>query len=168
MHPALEIPVSAENRGAGKVVFPYGRVYILGKRAAVPYARRAPVPDQTEAQLLKVGGKPRGVEIIGHHPRSRREARFHVGRNGESALNGFLREKSRSYHNGGVGGVGAARYGGYHHGAVREPVCRARGIPVCAFCPKALVVGSFHVAERYPVLRTARAREGRLDGRYIK
>ena len=91
------------------------------QRAGVADAGRAAVADGLEAQGVEVGLEARAGQVVGDDPRAGRERRLDGGADAEPPLHRLLRQEARGQHDGGVGGVGAARDGGDQHAAVPEP-----------------------------------------------
>ncbi len=117
---ALEVTVAREDGGDHEVVLVDRLGDLLGERAGVPDARRAPVADHVEVELLQRVEEPGGLEVLRDDLGPGREARLDVRRDREAPLAGLLRQKPRAHHHRRVRGVGAAGYGGDDGGAVGE------------------------------------------------
>ena len=120
MHAAFKVPVAGEHRRGHKLVFSDRLGHFFRQRPAVADAGGASVADQVEVNLLQLLKQPGGLQILGHHFRTRREAGLHVGGNLQPALQRLLRHQPRGEHHRRIGCVGAGSDGRDNHGTVAE------------------------------------------------
>ena len=66
----LKVAVTGKNAGGDEIVLHHRLFHRSGKGARIADAGGASVSDQIESELVEVGLKPRGVEVIGDHARS--------------------------------------------------------------------------------------------------
>src|SRR5690606_5429077 len=174
----LEVPVAGQHAGGDDVAFLDRFDHRFRQRSGVPYAGRAPVPDDVEADLLQVGHEPGVVVVLSDDLGSGREARLHPGLGPHAPLGRLLRHQPRREHHGGVAGVGAGRDGGDDDVAVSQFLgtggrAQATGLlhglvaeGEASLLERLAEVGlelGLYVGETYAVLGALRARYRGLD-----
>ena len=196
MHPALEVAVAREHGDDVQVLIVHGRSDLLDQRPGVADARRAPVSDEGEPQLVQVRREPAPVEVVGDDPRSGGERRLHPRLHVETGLDRLLGEQAGGEHHARVRRVRTARDRRDHHAAMSEGA-RARGgvghlvVARESVHPRGAALGdesadlggvrvgfsmlakrsderSPDLGKRHPVLRTLRARHRRHHRREIE
>ena len=189
MDAALEIAVAAEHRHHVELLLLDRRLdFITGQWAAVADAGRAPVTDEVEAQLLEVGHQPGRLQVVGDHPRARRQAGLDRRRHFQPALDGPLGQQAGGHHHRRIRGVGTAGDGRDDDRAVADPLGRARHDrgpgpgaadrfrrPTLEVESGDIIIGWLVIdgkgrrealpdrRQRHPVLGALRARDARLD-----
>src|SRR5699024_2720366 len=153
--PALEVPVTGQDRGDRQVVVVHGLGDRRQQRAGVADAGGAAVADQVEAQLVQVRGQAGTFVVVGDDlgpggqgsldPRLAVQALFHR----------LLGQQGRTQHDRGVGGVGAGGDRGDHHGPVVDLGLGAVGQGDLDRLVRTVTVGA--------VRRRVGGREGLLD-----
>ena len=186
----LEVAVAGKDGDHAEVLFRHRRLDLgTRERAGVADARGAAVADEVEAQLLERFHQAGRVEVIGHHTRTRGEARLDIWMDGETTLHRVSRQQSRGDHDRRVRRVCAAGDGRDHHATVLELGGRFRGhrdrrasVDGAAFLgePRDRVGARFgavgecggealpHFGQRRAVLRPLGAGEAGLDLRQVE
>ena len=156
MDAPLEVPVARQDGHDVELLVVDGRADVVRQRSRVADARRAPVADEREPELLQVRRETRLVQVLGHHARARRQARLDPRLRLQPGLDRLLRQETRGHHDRWVRRVRAARDRGDDDRAVAELV-RLLGAPVAEHGRERRP----HVRERDAVLGTLRPCERR-------
>ena len=105
MDPRLEIAVAGKHGGGDQVVFDDGVLDGRGQRAGVADARRAAVTDKIETKLVEIRLQAGLVQVIGDHPRARRQRRLDHRIDAEAAFDGLFRQQPGGEHDAGIADV---------------------------------------------------------------
>ena len=120
MDARLEVAVAGEHGADDEVGLGDRGGDLLRQRAGVPDAGRAAVADRVEAERLEVRREAGLLVVVGHDPRSGRQARLHPRLPVEAAFDRLLRQEPGGDHHLRIGGVRAARDRSDHDAAVLE------------------------------------------------
>ena len=118
---ALEVAVAAQHRGNHQALLPHLGRDLLGQRAAVADAGRAPVADEVEAERVEKRLQPGLAQVLGHDLRAGRQAGLHPRLARQALLDRLLRQQARADHHAWIRRVGAAGDGGDHDRSMLEP-----------------------------------------------
>ncbi len=109
MDASLEVPVARQDGDDVELLVVDRRADVVRQRPGVADARRAPVPDEREPELLQVRRETRLIQVFGHHARARRQARLDPRLRLQPGLDRVLRQETRGHHDRWVRRVRAAR-----------------------------------------------------------
>ena len=107
MHPTLEVTVTGEHRGHGKITIGNGLLNGIRQRAGVTDTGGATITHQVETKLVEVVLETTHLQVIGHHLGARSQGGFHPGFGIQPPCDRFLGNQARSHHHAGVGRIGA-------------------------------------------------------------
>jgi len=120
VHAAFEIAVAREHRAHREIPRGDGLADLRRQRSGVADAGSAAIADQKKADLFQRAQQRRFLQVIGDHQRARCQRGLDPGLGLESARGGLLGDQPRSQHHRRIGGIGARRDRGDHHGAITE------------------------------------------------
>ena len=178
VHPPLEVPVAGQGGADDEIAVPNCGADLLGQRAGVADAGRAPESHDVKSQPFEVLEQTRLLEVVLHHHRAGGEARLHPGLDGETALAGVAREQTGADQNRRVRRIGAGGDCRDHDRAVAQLVARpvllhrcAAAAAVSALRLHRLEMTGDHrsgLPQRDPVLGALRPGDAGLDRAHVE
>ena len=107
VHAGLEIAVARKYGGGDEIVARDGLFDCLRKRAGIADACGATVADDLESELVEVGLKSGGMQVVLHDPGTGSQRGLHGGRNMEPPLDRLFGKEPGAEHDTRIAGVGA-------------------------------------------------------------
>ena len=118
--PGFEITVPGQDAGGNQIVFDDGFFHGGGEGTRISDTGGASITHEIESELIQVGLKSGGIQIIGYDAGSGGEGCLDGGIDREAPFNGFFGQESCGEHDRGIRCVCAGGDGGNDHGSVSE------------------------------------------------
>jgi hypothetical protein len=90
MYSRFEVSVAREDGRSNKVFIGKRLLNVGVQRSGVSYTRRTSVPNNIEAELVQIRLQSGLLQIVGHHPRTRRQRCLHRGVHFHTSFHRFL------------------------------------------------------------------------------
>ena len=173
VHAAFEIAVAGKHGGHGQAALVDGVLHRLRQGAGIADAGGAAVSHQVETLGVQRLLQPGPGQIVAHRPAAGCQRGLHPGPGAKAAFQRLSGHQPGRQHDGGVGGVGAARDGGDGHRPVLQAPAagQRRAAPFARRAPfprQHLLEAGGDLGQRDAVLRAAGPRQAGLDLRQVQ